>query len=246
MSGRLAGKTALITGAAQGIGRASALAFAREGGRVWATDASAAKLKELYGQPGITTRRLDVTSAEDVAAAAAEVGAVDVLFNCAGHVHQGTIVDCAPADWDRTFDINVRGMYLTIRAVLPAMLAKGGGTIINMASVASSLNGVPDRCAYGASKAAVIGLTKSIAADYVRQGVRCNAVCPGTVATPSLEQRIQAHPDPEAARNAFIARQPLGRLGTADEIADLCVYLASDESAYMTGAVVVIDGGTTL
>ena len=243
MSGRLAGKTALVTAAAQGMGRAAALAFAREGARVWATDANAAKLAELDGRPGVTTRRLDVTDGAAIAAVAGEIGALDVLFNCAGTVHHGAILDCAEKDWDLSFAVNVRGMYLTIRAFLPAMLTKGGGSIVNMASVASSIRGVPNRCAYGASKAAVIGLTKSVAADYVGRGIRCNALCPGTVETPSLEERIQAQPDPVAARAAFIARQPMGRLGTAEEIAELCVYLASDESAYMTGATLVIDGG---
>ena len=246
MSGRLAGKTALVTAAAQGMGRAAALAFAREGARVWATDVNAPKLGELDGRPGVTTRRLDVTDGAAIAAAASEIGALDVLFNCAGTVHHGAILDCAEKDWDFAFALNVRGMYLTIRAFLPAMLAKGGGSIVNMASVASSIRGVPNRCAYGASKAAVIGLTKSVAADYVGRGIRCNALCPGTVETPSLEERIQAQPDPAAARAAFIARQPMGRLGTAEEIAELCVYLASDESAYMTGATLVIDGGMTL
>ncbi len=246
MSGRLAGKTALVTAAAQGMGRAAALAFAREGARVWATDVNAAKLAELDGRPGLTTRRLDVTDAAAIAAAASEIGAVDVLFNCAGVVHHGAILDCAETDWDLSFAVNVRGMYSTIRAFLPAMLSKGGGSIINMASVASSIRGVPNRCTYGASKAAVIGLTKSVAADYVGRGIRCNALCPGTVETPSLEGRIQAQPDPVAARAAFIARQPMGRLGTAEEIVELCVYLASDESAYMTGTTLVIDGGMTL
>ncbi|HLB80410.1 MAG TPA: SDR family oxidoreductase [Dongiaceae bacterium] len=246
MNGRLAGKTALITAAAQGMGRAAALAFAREGARVWATDVNAAKLAELDGRPGVTTRRLDVTDGAAIAAAAGEIGALDVLFNCAGTVHHGAILETAEKDWDRSFALNVRGMYLTIRAFLPAMLAAGGGSIINMASVASSIRGIASRCAYGASKAAVIGLTKSVAADYVGRGIRCNALCPGTVETPSLEERIQAQPDPAAARAAFIARQPMGRLGTAEEIAELCVYLASDESAYMTGATLVIDGGMTL
>jgi len=246
VSGRLAGKTALVTAAAQGMGRAAALAFAREGARVWATDVNAAKLAELDGRPGLTTRRLDVTDAAAIAAAASEIGAVDVLFNCAGVVHHGAILDCAETDWDLSFAVNVRGMYSTIRAFLPAMLSKGGGSIINMASVASSIRGVPNRCTYGASKAAVIGLTKSVAADYVGRGIRCNALCPGTVETPSLEGRIQAQPDPVAARAAFIARQPMGRLGTAEEIVELCVYLASDESAYMTGTTLVIDGGMTL
>ena len=246
MNGRLAGKTALVTAAAQGMGRAAALAFAREGARVWATDVNAAKLAELDGRPGVTTRRLDVTDGAAIAAAAGEIGALDVLFNCAGTVHHGAILETAEKDWDRSFALNVRGMYLTIRAFLPAMLAAGGGSIINMASVASSIRGIASRCAYGASKAAVIGLTKSVAADYVGRGIRCNALCPGTVETPSLEERIQAQPDPAAARAAFIARQPMGRLGTAEEIAELCVYLASDESAYMTGATLVIDGGMTL
>jgi len=246
VNGRLAGKTALVTAAAQGMGRAAALAFAREGARVWATDVNAAKLAELDGRPGVTTRRLDVTDGAAIAAAASEIGALDVLFNCAGTVHHGAILETAEKDWDRSFALNVRGMYLTIRAFLPAMLAAGGGSIINMASVASSIRGIASRCAYGASKAAVIGLTKSVAADYVGRGIRCNALCPGTVETPSLEERIQAQPDPAAARAAFIARQPMGRLGTAEEIAELCVYLASDESAYMTGATLVIDGGMTL
>lgn len=242
--GRLAGKRALITAAAQGIGRASAEAFAQEGASVIATDINEAALVALSAEhPRIETRHLDVTDPSAVSSAAAEIGAIDVLFNCAGYVHHGTILDCEPADWDRTFDLNVRSMYLTIRAFLPAMLAAGGGSIVNMSSLASSLKGVPNRFAYGASKAAVVGLTKSVAADYVGQGIRCNAICPGTVDTPSLHERMRAQGDYEAARAAFIARQPMGRLGTAEEIAALAVYLAADESAYCTGATHVIDGG---
>ncbi|MFQ5985487.1 MAG: SDR family oxidoreductase [Alphaproteobacteria bacterium] len=246
MSGRLAGKTALITAAAQGIGRASALAFAREKAKVWATDIEIEHLADLEGKDGIRTRRLNVTDAQEIEAVARDVGAVDVLFNCAGWVHQGTILDCPGEAWDRSFDVNVRGMYLMIRAFLPAMLENRGGSIINMTSVVSSVSGVVNRCAYGASKAAVIGLTKSVAADYIKQGIRCNAVAPGTIQTPSLDERIAAFDDPEAARKAFIARQAMGRLGTADEIAELIVYLASDESAYVTGTTLVIDGGMTL
>ncbi len=246
MSERLAGKTALVTAAAQGIGRATALAFASEGATVWATDMNQTKLAEIASTPGVTTRGLDVTRSEEVAAAASEIGAVDVLFNCAGVVHHGAILDCADADWDVSFDVNVRGMYSVIRAFLPAMLERGGGAIINMASVASSVRGLVNRCAYGASKAAVIGLTKSIAADYVGRGIRCNAVCPGTVETPSLQGRINALPDPVQARKDFIARQPMGRLGTPEEIAELCVYLAADESSYTIGTVISIDGGMTI
>ncbi len=246
MSDRLAGKTALVTAAAQGIGRATALAFAREGAQVWATDINQSKLSEIASTSGIRTRRLDVTNAGEVADAASDVGAVDVLFNCAGVVHHGSILECPEADWDMAFDVNVRGMYLMIRSFLPAMLERGGGAIINMASVASSVRGLVNRCAYGASKAAVIGLTKSVAADYVGQGIRCNAVCPGTVETPSLQGRIDALPDPVQARKDFIARQPMGRLGTPEEIAELCVYLAADESSYTTGTVIAIDGGMTI
>lgn len=246
MGKRLAGKTALITAAAQGIGRATALAFAREGAQVWATDSNESKLNEIATTSGIRTRRLDVTSAGEVADAASEVGAVDVLFNCAGIVHNGAILECGEREWDAAFNVNVRGMYLMIGSFLPAMLDHGGASIINMASVASSVRGLVNRCAYGASKAAVIGLTKSVAADYVGQGIRCNAVCPGTVETPSLQGRINALPDPVQARKDFIARQPMGRLGTAEEIAELCVYLAADESSYTTGSVISIDGGMTI
>ena len=242
--GRLAGKRALITAAAQGIGRASAEAFAREGASVVATDINEAALAALAEtMPAVQTRHLDVTDETAVAALAAELGAVDVLFNCAGYVHHGTILDCEPGDWDRSFDLNARAMYLTIRAFLPAMLEAGGGSIITMSSLASSVKGVVNRFAYCASKAAVIGLTKAIAADYVSRGIRCNAICPGTVDTPSLHDRMRAQGDYEAARAAFIARQPMGRLGTAEEIAALAVYLGSDESAYCTGATHIIDGG---
>ena len=242
--GRLDGKRTLITAAGQGIGRASAEAFAAEGAAVIATDINDAALADLAETvPGIEARHLDVTDASAVSALAAELGAVDVLFNCAGYVHHGTVLECAPEDWDRSFDINARSMYLTIRAFLPAMLAAGGGSIINMSSLASSEKGVPNRFAYCASKAAVIGLTKALAADTVTQGIRCNAICPGTVDTPSLHDRMRAQGDYEAAHAAFVARQPMGRMGTPEEIAGLAVFLASDESAYCSGATYLIDGG---
>lgn len=243
MGGRLAGKTATITAAAQGIGRATAEAFAAEGATVIATDIDAAKLAELDGVAGIETRVLDALDGGAIAAAAAEIGAVDILFNCAGFVHHGTILDCDEAAWDFSFALNVKAQYRTIRAFLPAMLEAGGGSIINMASVCSSLKGLPNRAVYGASKAAVIGLTKSVSADYLRQGIRCNCICPGTVQSPSLDDRIAAFDDPEKARADFIARQPLGRLGTIGEIASIAVWLGSDESAYATGQAFVIDGG---
>ena len=246
MADRLAGKKALVTAAAQGIGRATALAFAAEGAQVLATDINEAKLAELSDRPGITTRQLDVRDDAAVAALAAEAGALDVLCNVAGFVHHGTILDCAAADWDFSFDLNVKSMYRTIRAFLPAMLAAGGGSIVNMASVASSIRGIPNRFVYGASKAAVIGLTKAVAIDFIQQGIRCNAICPGTVQSPSLDERIDAFDDPVAARKAFIARQPLGRLGTPEEIASLAVHLASDESSYTTGTIVIADGGVSL
>ena len=246
MADRLTGKRALVTAAAQGIGRATARAFAAEGAQVFATDVNGNQLGELDGVPGVNTCLLDVTDNDAVLAVAADLGAMDILFNCAGFVHHGSILECGESDWDFSFDLNVKSMYFTIRAFLPAMLDAGGGSIINMSSVASSIKGIAHRCAYGASKAAVIGLTKAVAADYIDRGIRCNAICPGTVDSPSLQARIDAFDDPVAARRAFIARQPLGRLGTAEEIATMAVYLASDESAFTTGTNMVVDGGVTL
>lgn len=244
MTGRLTGKTAIVTAAGQGIGRASALALAAEGAKVIATDIDAAKLADLAEQ-GFDTRQLDVTDAASVAAFAAAVAAPDVLFNCAGYVHNGTILDCDEAAFDFSINLNVRGMYLMIRSFLPGMLAAGGGSIINMASVASSIIAAPNRFVYGTSKAAIIGMTKSVAADYVTRGIRCNAICPGTVESPSLHDRMRAMGDFETARAAFIARQPMGRLARTDEVAALVVYLASDESAFMTGQNLTLDGGWT-
>jgi len=241
----LDGKSVLVTAAAQGIGRACAEALSREGATVLATDLNAEKVAELEGSGSIRTTALDVTDAEAVATLAAEEGTLDVLVNCAGWVHHGTILDCEEDDWRLSFDVNVRSMFLTIKAFLPGMLATGGGSIVNIASVAGSLAGVPNRFAYGASKAAVIGLTRSVAKDYVGKGVRCNSICPGTVQSPSLDDRINAFDDPVQARKDFIARQPMGRLGETNEIADLCVYLASDESRFITGTEMIIDGGMT-
>jgi 2-keto-3-deoxy-L-fuconate dehydrogenase len=244
MMGRLAGKTALVTAAAQGIGRATAVAFADDGAMVWATDIDETGLKTLSDlRSGIRVRRLDVRESQDVDRLAADLGTLDVLFNCAGFVHHGNILDCAEQDWDFSFDLNVKSMYRTCRAFLPAMLQAGKGSIINMSSVASSIRGTPNRFAYGSTKAAVIGLTKAIAADFVRQGIRCNAICPGTVHTPSLDQRMAAQGDVEKAYADFVARQPMGRLGRPEEVAALAVYLASDESAFTTGQTYVIDGG---
>jgi 2-keto-3-deoxy-L-fuconate dehydrogenase len=246
MAGRLAGKTAFITAAGQGMGRGAALAFAREGAKVWATDLNAKTLSEIEGKDGIRTRVLDVTDENAIKTVAGEVGDIDVLFNCAGIVHHGTILDSAPKDWDQAFAVNVKSMYLVTRAFLPGMLRKGRGSIINMASVASSIRGLPNRFVYGASKAAVIGLTKAIAADYVGKAIRCNAICPGTVDTPSLQGRINAQPDPVQARKDFVARQPMGRLGAVDDITGILVFLASDESLFATGNAYSIDGGMTI
>ena len=246
MAGRLAGKTAFITAAAQGIGRGAALAFAREGAKVWATDVNARGLADLEGKDGIRTRVLDVTDEAAIAKLAAEVGAVDVLFNCAGYVHHGTILECTPRDWDFSFNLNVKSMYLVTRAFLPAMLKQGKGSIINMSSIASSVKGLPNRFVYGATKAAVVGLTKAIAADTVKQGIRCNCIGPGTVDTPSLGERINAFADPAQARKDFIARQPMGRLGTVEDITGILVFLASDESLFATGNMYSIDGGMTI
>lgn len=243
---RMQGSRALVTAAGQGIGRATALAFAAAGAQVWATDVDVGKLADFPAGPMIAVRQLDVTDAEKVRAVIGEVGAIDVLFNCVGWAHAGTLADTTEADWLRSFDINVHGMFRMIRAVLPGMLAQRAGAIINVASVVSSIKGVPNRAAYGASKGAVIGLTKSVAADFAAKGIRCNAICPGTIDTPSLQDRILQLDDPVAARAAFIARQPLGRLGKAEEVAALAVHLASDESAFTTGATFVIDGGMSM
>jgi 2-keto-3-deoxy-L-fuconate dehydrogenase len=237
----LQGKTALVTAAAQGIGRASAEALARAGARVIATDINEVGLAQLHGVAGIKTRILDVLDANAVDATIASIGQIDILFNCAGVVHNGSVLDCTDKELDFAFDLNVKAMARTIRAVLPGMLARGDGSIINMASVASSIKGVPSRFVYGTTKAAVIGLTKSVAADFVGRGIRCNAICPGTVETPSLDDRLRAQGDYDKARAAFIARQPVGRIGRPEEIADLVVYLAT--ASYTTGTIQVIDGG---
>jgi 2-keto-3-deoxy-L-fuconate dehydrogenase len=251
---RLAGKIAFLTAAGQGIGRATALAFARAGARVIASDVNADALAALArddAAAAITTLRLDVLDPAAIAAAAKAHGPIDVLFNCAGFVHAGSVLDCSEADWSLAFDLNVRSMYRTIQAFLPGMLAKGGGSIINMASAASSIKGVPNRFVYATTKAAVVGLTKSVAADFVAKGVRCNAICPGTIESPSLRERIDAQAraggkTAEEVEAMFVSRQPMGRLGRADEIAALAVYLASDESAFTTGTTQIIDGGWSL
>ena len=251
MAGRLQGKTALVTAAGQGIGRATAIAMAREGATVIATDVNDAALSGMTGIAGITTRRLDVLDDSAVAALIDELPPLQVLFNCAGYVHHGTILDCSPEDWTFSMNLNARAMYVTIRAALPKMLAHHEATrqvasIVNMASISGSIKGLPNRFVYGTSKAAVIGLTKSVAADYVQRGVRCNAIAPGTVDTPSLADRINAFPDPVEARRQFVARQPMGRLAKPEEIAPMVVFLASDEAAFVTGNVYSCDGGMTI
>jgi 2-keto-3-deoxy-L-fuconate dehydrogenase len=238
------GKTALITAAAQGIGRSSVEAFAKAGARVFATDVNESKLAELKGVAGVQILKLDVLDAKSVESVVAEIGRVDVLFNCAGVVHNGSLLDCTEAELDFAYDLNVKAMVRMIRAVLPGMLERGDGAIINMSSVASSVKGVPNRFVYSTTKAAVIGLTKAVAADYVGRGIRCNAICPGTVETPSLQDRLRAQGDYEKARTAFIARQPIGRIGRPEEIADLALYLAG--ATYTTGQIHVIDGGWAL
>jgi 2-keto-3-deoxy-L-fuconate dehydrogenase len=247
MSGRLAGKIAFVTAAGQGIGQATAIAFADEGALVWATDVNESSLAALSrDRPNIRTRQLDVRVTQDIADCAIELGTIDILFNCAGYVHHGSVLDCSEKDWDFAFDLNVKSMYRTCRAFLPAMLKAGKGNIVNMSSAASSIKAAPNRFVYASTKAAVIGLTKAIAADFIRSGIRCNAICPGTVQSPSLEQRIAAQGDIEKARSEFVARQPMGRIGRPEEIAALAVYLASDESSYTTGQIHIIDGGFTL
>lgn len=240
---RLEGKEAVVTAAAQGIGRATALAFAAEGARVVATDINEAGLNSLAAEARVETRHVDVRSDVSIAGLVETIAAPDILFNCAGLVHHGTVLDCEETDWDVSFDLNVKSVYRMLRAFLPGMRTGGGGSIINMSSIVSSVLGAPNRFAYGATKAAIIGITKSIATDFVEDGIRCNAICPATVQTPSLDDRINAFDDPVAARADFVARQPMGRLGRVEEIAALAVYLASDESAYTTGAAHLIDGG---
>jgi 2-keto-3-deoxy-L-fuconate dehydrogenase len=247
MTQRLQGKTAFVTAAGQGIGRAVALAFAREGAQVIATDLNEALLESLRG-PAIQVQRLDATDGAAITAAAARHTGVNVLFNAAGYVHAGSVLDCTEADWDFAFNLNARAPFRTIKAFLPGMLALGGGSIINVASVVGSLKGAPNRFVYGATKATVIGITKAVAADFVTRGIRCNAICPGTVESPSLRERIAAQAQASGqtlaqVEAAFVARQPMGRLGTVDEIAALAVYLASDESSFTTGTAQVVDGG---
>lgn len=241
MTGHLQGQVVLATAAGQGIGRASALAFARAGATVHATDIDTQALQDLSAQPGMFTHVLDVRDNAAIRGLVERIGRIDVLFNCAGIVQSGAVLEMADSDLDVAFDLNVRAMVRTVQAVLPGMLERGAGSIVNMASVAGSVKGVPNRCAYGITKAAVVGLTKSIAADYVARGIRCNAICPGTVDSPSLQERMRAQGDYDAARAAFIARQPMGRLGTVDEIADLVVYVAGAQ--YTTGQAHIIDGG---
>ena len=243
---RLEGKTALVTAAGQGIGRASVLALAAEGAEVWATDVAPALLASYEGVPGVRAAALDVLDKAAIDRLVSSLPALDVLFNCAGFVHSGTALQATDEEWNFALNLNVRSQFWTIQAVLPRMLSASRGSIINMASVCSSIKGLPNRFIYGTTKAAVIGLTKSVAADFVADGIRCNAICPGTVDTPSLQDRINANPDPVQARKAFVARQPMGRLARAEEIAPLVVFLASDESAFVTGQAYAVDGGITV
>lgn len=245
-SDRLAGKSIFVTAGAQGIGRASVIAFAQEGARIIATDVNAEKLSELEDISGVTTKVLNVLDRAAIQSAAAEYDNIDVILNCAGYVHHGTIMECSQEDWDYSFDLNVKSMFMVTQSFLPHLLAKKNGSVINIASVAGSMKGFVNRFAYGATKAAVIGLTKSIAADYVAQGIRANAICPGTVDTPSLADRMQATGDVTEARKNFISRQPMGRLGTPEEIANIAIYLASDESKFMTGQTISVDGGISI
>jgi len=246
MANRLAGKRALVTAAGAGMGRAGAIAFAREGAKVVATDVNADSLQSLAATPGIETHLLDVTNEIAVNKFVESVGAVDILFNCAGWVHQGSLAECTLADWDKSFNVNVRSMFMITKAMLPKMAAKGGGVVLNMASVLGAEKAAPNRLAYAASKAAVAGFTRALAIDHVKQKIRVNCVCPGTVDTPSLGDRINAFADPAQARKDFINRQPMGRLATAEEIAETFVYLVSDESSFMTGQAVFVDGGMSL
>jgi len=246
MANRLQGKTALVTAAGQGMGRAAVLAFAREGAKVIATDADEKLLEGFEGNAAIRTERLDVLDDRAVAAFVEKTGAVDILFNCAGWVHQGNALECTLRDWDRSFALNVRSQFVMVKAMLPMMIAKGGGVILNMASVLGAEKAAPNRLAYAASKAAVAGFTRALAIDHVKQGIRVNCVCPGTVDTPSLGERINAFADPVQARKDFVARQAMGRLATAEEIAETFVYLVSDESSFMTGQAVYVDGGMSL
>jgi NAD(P)-dependent dehydrogenase (short-subunit alcohol dehydrogenase family) len=240
---RLKGKVCVVTAAGQGIGQATARAFAREGAAVWATDVDAGKLKALEGTAGIKTETLDVLDKAAIGALAKKTGAIDILFNCAGFVHHGSILEATDEQWQFAFNLNVRSMFWTIQAFLPGMLEKGAGSIVNMSSAASSVKGAAVRFIYGTTKAAVVGLTKSVAVDYVSKGIRCNAICPGTVQTPSLDERISSLGGGSDARQFFMQRQPTGRFGSAEEIASLAVYLGSDESAFTTGTINVIDGG---
>jgi NAD(P)-dependent dehydrogenase (short-subunit alcohol dehydrogenase family) len=247
MNGRLEGKKILVTAAGQGIGKATAIAFHNEGASVTATDINEKTLNELNKEfPNIKVQKLDVTKKDEILTFAKNLDKVDVLFNAVGFVHHGTILDCEEEDWDFSFNVNIKSMYFMCKTILPMMIKQNGGSIINIASVASSMKGFPNRFVYGSSKAAIIGLTKSIAADYVKQNIRCNAILPGTVYSPSWQERVNQSPDPVQAKKDFIARQPMGRLGTAEEIAAIAIYLAGDESTFTTGSAIAVDGGISI